>query len=332
VPQAPVRERCAEHGLSYDPRIARGCALCRRAVVADGHEVDPSHALSWLRVCGAVVVVVFAFVLSWKYTSLSYWVESESRAALGLERKPVTDEAGEFDPQLWEQALRYWEPFQYDARDATRVSELAITTYVPRDNLASIEGRVTGRRPNRSEVIDGLRGLNAVLLRYPQRFLQATGFERLVWLCEIVKDGAPARGFAMPPAKTLVLDPTAFDPGIFNHEIFHMLDYRLHGHPGDQPAWNALNPDGATYIGLAAYAAALRQGKGLGHSHPCFMTDYASALPTEDRAETFRVLMSDVVLAAERRASSSVIDAKARYVIAALDQLASGSSVALGLR
>lgn len=332
MPEAPGRERCAEHGLSYDPRIARGCALCRSAAATDSRGVDTPHALSWLRVCGAVVIVLFAFFLSWKYTPLSHWVESKSRAALGLERKRVIDSRGEFDPQLWEQALRYWEPFQFDRRDATRVSELGITTYVPRDNLASIEGRVTGRRPDRSEVIDGLHQLNPVLLRYPQRFLQATGFERLVWLCEIVKDGASVRGFAMPPAKTLVLDPTAFDPGIFDHEMFHMVDYRLHGHPGDQPAWNAFNPAAATYIGLAAYADELHRGKGLGHSNPYFMTDYARALPTEDRAETFRVLMSEVALAAERRASSSVIDAKARYVIAALDQLASGSSVALGLR
>jgi hypothetical protein len=300
--------------------------------VTDGRGADTAHALSWLRVSGAVVVVLFAFLLSWKYTPLAQWVERKSRAALSSPAKPVLDSRGEFDPQLWEQALRYWEPFEFDAREATRVSELGITTYVPRDNLASIEGRVTGRRPDRSEVIDGLHQLNAVLLRYPERFLRVTGFERLVWLCEIVKDGAPVRGFAMPPAKTLVLDPAAFDPGIFNHEMFHMVDYRLHGHPGDQSAWSALNPVGATYIGLAAYAEELRHGRGLGHSNPYFMTDYARALPTEDRAETFRVLMSEVALAAERRASSGVIDAKARYVIAALDELASGSSVALGLR
>jgi hypothetical protein len=308
--------------------------LCRRAAQAavESRVVETPHALSWLRVCGAVVVALFAFVLLWKYTPLAHWAERTSRSALGIETPRIVDVPGEFDPKLWEQSLRYWEPFQFDARDATRVSELGIATYVPRDNLASIEGRVTGRRPDRSEVVDGLRQLNAVLLRYPRRFLEATGFERLVWLCEIVKDGAPARGFAMPPAKTLVLDPTAFDPGIFNHEMFHMVDYRLHGHPGDQPGWNALNPAGATYIGLAAYAEELHHGKGLGHADPYFITDYARALATEDRAETFRVLMSEPALAAERRKSSSVIAAKAQYVIAAVDQLASGASIALELR
>ena len=290
-------------------------------------------AFSWLRVAGVVAAAVCAFLLLWKYTGFSKWAEKKSRVALGIQAAaPLAAAGGEFDPQLWERSLRYWEPFEVDERDAVRVKELGITSYVPRDNLASIESRVTGRRPNRSEVVDGLRALNAVLLRYPQRFLKQTGFERLVWLCEIMKDGAPARGFALPPAKALVLDPTAFTPDIFHHEIFHMVDYRLHGYPGEQPAWDALNPRGTAYIGFEAYAEELRRGQGLGHLHPSFMTDYARAAAAEDRAETFRVLMNEPALARERRTGSAVLDAKARYVIQVVDELAAGSSVALDLR
>lgn len=278
------------------------------------------------------MVALGVFGAVWRYTSLSHWLEAEVRAALGISANHAVDMPGEFDPALWEQALRYWEPFEFDSREAPRVVDLQVATYVPRDNLASIEGRVTGRRPNRDEVVDALHQLDSVLLRYPQRFLRTTGFERLVFLCDIVKDGSPVRGFAMPPAKTLVLDPTAFVPGIFHHELFHMIDYRLNGYPGDQPAWNVLNPAAATYIGMAAYAAKLRAGSGLGHSDPHFITDYARATATEDRAETFRVLMSEPALADERRMKSAAIDAKARYVLAALDRLEVGSSVALGLR
>ena len=215
-------------------------------------------------------------------------------------------------PESREQTLRYWEPWQFDAREAARVALLGISSYVPRDNLASIEDRVRGRRPNRTDVLDGLRELDTVLLRYPERFTRATGFVRVIWLCDIVKDGAPVRGFALPAARAIVVDPTAFDANMFHHEMFHMVDYRLHGSPGDQPAWDALNPRGAQYIGHAAYANELRRGGGLGHAHPHFISDYARAAPAEDRAETFRIGMSDAPLAAERRASSTVIDAKMR--------------------
>jgi hypothetical protein len=203
---------------------------------------------------------------------------------------------------------------------------------VPRDNLPNIEGRVRGRRPDRVEVAQGMQALSSVLLRYPTRLVRASGFERVVWICQLSKDGKRAHGFAMPPARTLVLDPTAFDPEIFHHEVFHLIDYRLHGQLGEQPAWNVLNPPGASYIGFEAYAEELRRGEGLGQSHPYFITDYARAASVEDRAETFRVLMSAPALAAARRASSPVIDAKARYVLDALDKLAGGSSVALDLR
>jgi hypothetical protein len=294
--------------------------------------VSESPAFSWLRVISVVALVVSAVFFAWKHTGLPKWAERKARAALGLETKPTATASGAFDPRLWEQALRYWEAFEVDETDAVQVRVLGITSYVPRDNLASIEGRVAGRRPNRHEVLDGQRQLNAVLLRYPERFLHETGFQRLVWLCEIVKDGAPVRGFAIPPAKTLVLDPTHFEPDIFHHEIFHMVDYRLHGDSEEQQAWEALNPPHAAYIGLAAYAEDLRRGQGLGHSNPYFITDYARAAPTEDRAETFRVLMNEPALAKERRAGSSVIDTKAQYILRAVDELASGSSVALSLQ
>jgi hypothetical protein len=283
-------------------------------------------------VVAAVGCVISALVGLWNYPPFSSWAIRTGRAALGMDRAVAAEQGGAFDPKLWEQTLQYWEPFAFDSREAPRVVMLGISSYVPRDNLASIEGRVHGRRPNRSEVLDGLRGLDDVLLRYPERFTRATGFERVVWLCDIIKDGAPVRGFALPAARALVMDPSVFDSNVVHHEMFHMVDYRLHGDPGDQPAWNALNPPNARYIGIAAYAEELRRGGGLGHSDPNFMTDYGRAAPVEDRAETFRVCMSDPALARERRAGSAVIDAKARYVIAAVDELAEGSSVALGLR
>jgi hypothetical protein len=169
-------------------------------------------------------------------------------------------------------------------------------------------------------------------LRYPERFLRASGLERVVWLCEIVKDGAKVRGFALPAARVLVLDPRALSAPIFDHELFHLADYRLHGPSAQQPAWDALNPPGSGYIGLPEYAKELSVGGGRGQLHPHFITDYARAAAEEDRAETFRVLIGERELAQQRRAASPVIDAKARYIINALDELADGSSVALALR
>lgn len=290
------------------------------------------HGLSWQRVAAAVLGVIAALALLFNNPKFSGWVVRATRSALGMDKAARGSLEARFDSNIWEQSLRYWEPFQYDSREAPRVAVLGLSSYVPRDNLASIEGRVQGRRPNRSEVLDGLHALDTVLLRYPERFTHAAGFDRLVWLCDIVKDGAPVSGFALPPARALVMDPTRIDLNIFHHEMFHMVDYQLHGFPDDQPAWDGLNPAGAQYIGLDAYAAELRRGAGLGHADPYFITDYARANAREDRAETFRVCMSDSSLAAQRRANSQVIDAKARYIIAAVDALADGSSIALGLR
>ncbi|HKU39634.1 MAG TPA: hypothetical protein VJR89_15850, partial [Polyangiales bacterium] len=199
-------------------------------------------SLSWQRVLAAVLGVVALVAGLWNYPPFADWAVRSARAALGRQESTAVDNAHELDAQLWERTLQYWEPFQYDAREAARVAALGIASYVPRDNLASIDGRVTGRRPDRSDVLDGLHALDTVLLRYPDRFTRATGFERVVWLCDIVKDGAPVRGVALPPARLLVMDPTAFDLNVFHREMFHMVDYELHGDPGDQPEWKALHP------------------------------------------------------------------------------------------
>jgi hypothetical protein len=279
-------------------------------------------------VVGAVLI---ALALAWRFSPLAHWLEARSRAAWGGEPEPGVRAAGELDAAIWDATLRQWEPFVFEAGEAKRVVELGIATYVPRENLASIEGRVTGRRPDRAEVMDGLHALNRALLRYPERFLRATGFERLVWLRDIVQDGAAVRGFALPPARTMVLDPRAFAPPIFDHELFHMVDFRLHG-GAEVPAWNALNPPDAVYIGRSSYANELSQGRAVANDSPYFITDYARATAAEDRAETFRVLIGQPSLARQRRAESAVIEAKSRAIIALLDQLASGSSVALDLR
>src|SRR4029077_2351478 len=119
-------------------------------------------------------------------------------------------------------------------------------------------------------------------------------------------------------------------PAIFDHEMFHLVDYRLHGAAQRQPAWDALNPATVSYVGIERYSKDPRAHEASGSIAAHFVSRYAQASAIEDRAETFRVLMSDPKLAAKQRASDSVIDAKARYIIDALDQLATGSSVALG--
>lgn len=309
----------------FDPRLRGGCTLCRRK-----DEAPTGHAFSWLRVAGVVATLLIGFGSLWKYTPLASWVEA--RATLAREPGPAPAATGAMDAALWERALQFFEPFEFGTREAQTVTGLGVTSYVPRDNLFAAEGRVSGRRPNRSEVLDGLRRLDAALLRYPKRFVRAAGFERLIWLCDVVKDGAAVGALAMPPAKSVVLDPNRFNAGIFHHEMFHMVDYRLYGDAKSQPGWDALNPAGSSYMGLVEYARYLTRGPSAEFGSSVFLTDYARASAQEDRAETFRVLMEEPARAAQARASSAVIDAKARYVVTAVDRLAEGSSVGLGLR
>jgi hypothetical protein len=313
-----TRVRCPQHGLLYDPRSSRGCVRCGAGSAA------PRLRASALRVALALCAILGALLLAWQTTPLAAYLRSWARGPAASAAS-----AGELDPALWSAALQYWEPFAFDEQDAARMRAVGIDVYVPRDNLADILGRVTGRRPNRSDVSALLRALNSVLLRYPERFLHETRLAHCVLLCDLVKDGARTSAFVIPPVQTVVIDACGFSPDIFHHELFHLVDYRLHG-TAEQPAWSALDPNGAHYIGAARYAQLSLAQLESAPAH--FVSAYAQVSPTEDRAETFREWMSDPKRMQQSAAADSVIAAKARYILAELDQLASGSSIALGLR
>jgi hypothetical protein len=312
------RVRCSEHGLWFDPRRSQGCARCQAPNAAAN--------VSWLRIALVTLALLGLAAWSWQHTSLAERARDWARGRSVATRAPELA-ANQIDAALWARALQHWEAFESDPHDSPRLRELGIDVYAPRDNLANIEARVSGRRPSRSEASDVLRQLDRVLLRYPERIVHAAQLAHVVVLCAMVKDGAKAAAFVLPALGTLLVDACNFQPEIVHHEFFHLVDYRLHG--GDaQPAWDALNPPGTRYAGLEAYAKDPRE-HGAPPQH--FVSRYAQAAAEEDRAETFRVLMGDPQLAAAKRAADPVIDAKARYLIAALDALAEGSSVALGL-
>ena len=363
--ETEVLKRCEKHGLNFDPRLTRGCVLCRRA------SDDPGASRSNTRyTIGGFALIAALAVFGWIYVKPLIVADGEARHSyVGLSpsasegpSKPVLqpepsatrdgDEAPAnaapdegkaalhpLDSALWSEVARDFE--LYEGSDPI-IQELrggfGIHVHVPRAAQLNLEqGKLVGTRPSQEQITSAARALVSELGRYPRPFVSQMGLQQLVLIEGLRHKGQAAGAFAMAPAFALFANPeTLADDGALHHELFHFVDYRLHGRPANHSAWLALNPAGTRYRG-GARAVLQQDGSGSGkltalrRDLPGFVTEYAQADATEDMAEVFQLLMTQRPELYQLTSGDPVIAAKVTYVIQALDRIAPGTSVALNL-
>jgi hypothetical protein len=239
---------------------------------------------------------------------------------------------------LWSELARGLEPSNDDPAAQELRGGYGLHVYLPGEGGLSIaQPKLTGARPAPSDIGPALAFVNAQLGRYPRAFMQRIGFQQLVLVAGLKQKGGAAAAFALGPAGAMFADPRALgDEYRFHHELFHFVDYRVHGRPPAHGPWLALNRDGTRYSGSARPLAGAAAGKAAPltaprHDLPGFVTAYAQSASEEDMAEVFATLMARREVATELAKSDPVIAAKAQYVRDALDKLAPGTSAALGL-
>jgi hypothetical protein len=358
-PEAGTLKRCEKHGLNFDSRLTRGCVLCRRTSDDPGAaQKSTQYTLSGFALIAALGV------FGWIYVKPLIMPEDEARHSyVGLSQDPsdgrprteheakkdgasakpeATTPAPALHPKneaLWSEVARDFEP--YDGSEPI-VEELrsgyGVHVHVPRTPRLDLEhGRLTGARPEQAQIAAAARALVDELSRYPRPFVKELGLQQLVLVSELRHKGEAVGAFAMGPAFALFANPqTLSGDAALHHELFHFVDYRLHGMPANHREWIALNPAGTRYRGGGR--AVMRQtGAGstrlnaLRRDLPGFATEYAQADASEDMAEVFSLLMTQRPELYQLTTTDTVIAAKVTYVIQALDKIAPGTSAALNL-
>jgi hypothetical protein len=364
-------KRCEKHGLSYDTRHSSGCVLCRRESGDAG--IGRNRALFTLGGFALLAVLLafcflyvkpLLFATSEAHESFVGLAPNENKvdspppqgtageAAVGGAAAPsdtavvqaqVQEQGGTsplrpIDAAMWDEVSR---PFQLYEGDESSVQELrngyGIHIYIPPTDQLDIEqGKVTGTRPTPTQIATSARVLVSALARFPHAFVSRMGLQQVVLIDGVHHKGASVGAFAMGPAFVLFADPEAIaNQTELTHELFHFIDYQLHGRPVDHSAWLALNTPAIRYMGgpravmrtgaTAARLTALRRNL------PGFVTEYAQSDSVEDMAETFAQLIVHPTELREVAAADPVIAAKVAYVTATLDRIAPGTATAMGL-
>jgi len=189
-----------------------------------------THALSWQRVAAAVTAggrrsrrtlelpAVFGLGLAHR-----------RRAALGIERAGPRRSDPRTRPAAGEQTLQYWEPFESDVGEAPSRRGARHLSYVPRDNLANIQGRREGRRPksngcaSKAAVVRARHGV-AALSRTPSRARVGSNAVGLV-VRHRRRRCIPCEGLRCLRRRVLVMDSDAFRlSNVFlMMRLFHMV-------------------------------------------------------------------------------------------------------------
>ena len=267
-----------------------------------------------------------------RWPELASFVQSSREA-----KQPQTEpELHPVRAEIWAEVATDFE--LYGAQEPA-IAELRdnyeIEIYVPRTEELNVEGgKLTGTRPSPAKVNETAIRVKDELARYPKEFVQGLGFQRLVLIMDLRHKGVAPGAFVMGPAGAMFANPLALPGYSLAHELFHFVDYRLFGWPARAEGWSTLHPD-ATYGSGGRQAVAQAAGNHAQLSEPRrdlpgFVTLYAQSAQEEDRAEVFATLIARRPLALELIASDSVIAAKCRYVLDALERIHPGTRDALG--
>ena len=156
--------------------------------------------------------------------------------------------------------------------------------------------------------------------RYPTGFLRRLDLRAIVLCRRLHLDGKQAGGVAMGRLNAIGLDFQRFADERYlrqtvHHELFHMIDWRVHGNDLADPAWDRLNAPGFDgYLGSGWAALGVRGYEGTSSSERGFLTGYSRAAGEEDRAEIFAHAVIDPRGVAERAARDPYVARKLAFV------------------
>jgi hypothetical protein len=164
------------------------------------------------------------------------------------------------------------------------------------------ERTVLTSRPFDSDLARCLPWIDEELGRYPAGFLRRLDLRVIVLCRRLNLDGDRLGGIAMAKRNAIGLEVDgnlgeAWARRVVHHELFHVIDARVHGGGLRDDDWDRLNaPEFGGYLGDRSAALARRGGE----PEPGFVTHYALTEEWEDRAELFSFAVMDPVRLAAR--------------------------------
>lgn len=351
--------RCEKHGLTYDPRISKGCVLCRRQL--DALPPPPSYGFS--KLIGLAVVAGLA-VFGWNYAkSVSFSIGDLAQPTskplpghqvrgvgqapdAGMGRSLEVPEAPDgylrpYDALLWGGLETSFQ--QYFGSGIRSVQELSngfgVNVYVPPPGAQFYleRERLYGKRPQHAQINRVAQALLRALYKYPIRLAHRIGLHHLVLMGELRRDGELAGAFTLGPAFALIAEPNAvLAEADVHHHLFHLIDYQVHGEAPEYEEWLALDPKGFLYrrggrTPLRHAGANANRLLALRCNIPGFVSEHAQVGVSEDMAETFSQLMTHRVALQKCIKTDAVLAAKVNYVLQMLDQVSPGTRTDLQL-
>ena len=183
----------------------------------------------------------------------------------------------------------------------------------PRDQFAITRAHST----TQEAVEEILPSLTSELLLYPPSVLKLARLQRII-LCSQLQSGLPkaverAAGIACTHQQTLFLDIGTIGYSDWNlrrnlhHEIYHFIDARQFQR-GKDPEWASMNEAGFTYASRyedLSIAERLRKG---------FATTYAQFNETEDKAETYSMMISSPLMMARQAEKDPILKRKMQCI------------------
>jgi hypothetical protein len=115
-----------------------------------------------------------------------------------------------------------------------------------------------------------------------------------------------------------------------HHELFHQLDYAGDSRLDPDPAWESLNPIGFRYFADAERLQTDPAAAGRETGIKGFVNRYATASPTEDKAELYALLVVEPEEARRRLADDDVLRRKAAKIRQMIDAFGPYSALLIG--
>jgi hypothetical protein len=154
---------------------------------------------------------------------------------------------------------------------------------------------------------------------YPDALLKRIKLHRIVLCDDLSFNATPCFSFTDVERGSIYMKVQEGVSGerirwTIHHELFHQLDYAGDGRLDPDPAWESLNPLGFRYAGnvegLQTDPDAARMDTGV----KGFVNRYATASPTEDKAELYALLAVEPEEARRRLADDEVLRRKATRI------------------
>lgn len=159
---------------------------------------------------------------------------------------------------------------------------------------------------------------------YPPELLRKAKLSRIILCWGLALEGIDAQGVADRERGIILLDLASFDDdddgpaylrASVHHELFHLIDYQVHGPDPRDMVWEGLNGPGFRYKceGAKAPAEAELFAQPT-EKFPGFLSPYSMTAAEEDKAEVFAYMVVHPDWVAARAKADPIIRAKVKRI------------------